>query len=134
MRSELTALLTLADEKLRAASLLVAGGAWGDASSRAYYAAFHAVSAALLSRGETYSRHGQVLGAFNRAFVHTELFPKEFTALLTRLFENRQSGDYDVLPGVTEAEARQDVADAQRIIEAVRRFLSPPPGVGDKVV
>jgi uncharacterized protein (UPF0332 family) len=124
VRAELTALLTLADEKLRAAGLLVAGGAWGDASSRAYYAAFHAVSAALLSRGETYSRHGQVLGAFNRAFVQTGLFPQEFTALLTRLFENRQSGDYDVFPGMTEAEARQDVADAQRIIEAMRRFLA----------
>jgi uncharacterized protein (UPF0332 family) len=90
----------------------------------AYYAAFHAVGAALLSRGETYSRHGQVLGAFNRAFVHTGLFPREFTALLTRLFENRQSGDYDVFLGVTEAEARQDVADAQRIIAAIRRFLA----------
>jgi uncharacterized protein (UPF0332 family) len=75
-----------------------------------------------------------VLGAFNRAFVHTGLLPKEFTALLTRLFENRQSGDYDVLPGVTEAEARQDVADAQRIIEAIRSFLSSPPGVGDEVI
>jgi uncharacterized protein (UPF0332 family) len=134
VRSEFTALLALADEKLRAAGLLVAGGAWGDASSRAYYAAFHAVSAALLSRGETYSRHGQVLGAFNSAFVHTELFPKEFTALLTRLFENRQSGDYGVLPGITEAEARQDVADARQIVEAIRRFLSPPSGVGDEVV
>ena len=79
MRPELTALLALADEKLRAAGLLVAGEAWGDASSRAYYAAFHAVSAALLSRGETYSRHGQVLGAFKRAFVHTGLLPREFT-------------------------------------------------------
>ena len=126
MRPELTALLTLADEKLRAAGLLVAGGAWGDASSRAYYAAFHAVSAVLLSRGETYSRHGQVLGVFNRAFVHTGFLPREFTALLTRLFENRQSGDYGILPGVTEAEARQDIADAQRIVEAIRHFLSPP--------
>lgn len=134
MSPALTALLTLADEKLRAAGLLVAGGAWGDASSRAYYAAFHAVSAALLSRGETYSRHGHVLGAFNRAFVHAGLFPREFTALLTRLFENRQSGDYGILPGVTEAEARQDVADAQRIVEAIRRFLSPPPGAGDEVI
>jgi uncharacterized protein (UPF0332 family) len=70
VRPELTALLTLADEKLRAA-------------------AFHTVSAALLSRGETYSRHGQVLGAFNRAFVHTGLLPREFTAFLTWLFENR---------------------------------------------
>lgn len=127
MRSELTALFTLAEEKLRAAHLLIAGGAWGDASSRAYYAAFHAVSAALLFRGETYSRHAQVLGAFNKSFVHTELLPREFTTLLTRLFENRQSGDYEVLPGVTEAEARQDVADAQRIIAAIRHFLSLSP-------
>ena len=134
MSPELTALLALADEQLRAAGLLIAGGALGDASSRAYYAAFHAVSAALLSRGETYSRHGQVLGAFNRAFVHTGLFPREFTALVTRLFENRQSGDYGVLPGVTEVEARQDVADAQRLVEAIRRFLSPLPAGGDEVI
>lgn len=93
MRHELDALLALAHEKLRAAQLLVEGDAWGDASSRAYYAAFHAVSAALLSRDETYSCHGQVLGAFNRGFIHTGVFPREFTAILTRLFENRQSGD-----------------------------------------
>lgn len=130
MRPELAALLTLADEKLRAVRLLVVGGAWRDASSRAYYAAFHALSAALLSRDETYSRHAQVLGAFNRAFVHAGLFPREFTALLTRLFENRQSGDYDVFPGVTEVEAHQDVADAQRIVEAIRSFLSSPPAGG----
>ena len=66
--------------------------------------------------------------------MHTGLLPKEFTALLTPLFENRQSGDHGILPGVTETEARQDVADAQRIIEAIRRFLSPPPGVGDEVI
>jgi hypothetical protein len=54
--------------------------------------------------------------------------------LLTWLFENRQSGDYDVLPGVTEPEARPDVADAQRIVEAIRRFLNPPPEVSDEVL
>lgn len=66
--------------------------------------------------------------------MHAGLVPQEFTALLTRLFENRQSGDYDVLPGVTEAEARQDVADAERIVLAIRRLLSVPPGadmIGD---
>jgi uncharacterized protein (UPF0332 family) len=126
MKDKLATLLALAEEKLRAARLLLAGQAWGDASSRAYYAAFHAVSTALLSRDETYSSHAQVLGAFNKGFVYPGLFPREFTTLLTRLFEDRQSGDYDVLPGVTEAEAHQDVADAQRIIEAVRQFLVSP--------
>jgi|RhiMetdeSRZDD1v2_1073273.scaffolds.fasta_scaffold162726_6 hypothetical protein len=64
----------------------------------------------------------------------TQGFCQKFTALLTWLFENRQSGDYDVLPGVTEPEARPDVADAQRIVEAIRRFLNPPPEVSDEVL
>jgi hypothetical protein len=51
--------------------------------------------------------------------------PKDFTVVLTRLFENRQSGDYDVVSTITEIEARQDIADAQRIIEAVRALLFP---------
>ena len=126
MKHALTALLAMAEEKLRAARLLLDGAAWGDASSRAYYAAFHAVSAVLLSRDESYSHHAQVLGALNREFVRTGLFPREFTPMLTRLFENRQSGDYSVIPGVTEIEARQDVGDTQRIVETVRQFLNSP--------
>jgi uncharacterized protein (UPF0332 family) len=124
VKDEVKAMLTLAEEKLRAAGLLLEGGAWADAASRSYYAAFHAVSAALLSKGQAYSSHAQVLGSFNKAFIHPGTFPKEFTTLLTRLFEDRQTGDYDVLPGLTETEARQDVADARRIVEAVHRFLA----------
>ncbi len=123
MKGELRALLARAEEKLRAARLLLEGSAWGDAASRSYYAAFHAVSAVLLSRGESYSTHAQVLGRFNKEFIQTGIFPREFTKLLTRLFEDRQSGDYDVEPGLTETEARQDVADGERIVVAVRQFL-----------
>jgi uncharacterized protein (UPF0332 family) len=74
-------------------------------------------------RGESYSTHAQVLGRFNKEFIQTGIFPREFTKLLTRLFEDRQSGDYDVEPGLTETEARQDVADGERIVVAVRQFL-----------
>lgn len=123
MKNEVNAVLAQAEEKLRAANLLLDGGAWGDASSRAYYAAFHAVSAVLLSKGKTFSSHAQVLGAFNKEFVRAGLFPNEFTTLLTRLFEDRQSGDYDVVTWVPEADARKNVADARRIVDAARRFL-----------
>ena len=78
----------------------------------------------LLSRGETYSTHAQVLGRFNKEFVHPGIFPKEFTTVLTRLYEDRQSGDYDFVAGVSESEARQDVMDAHRIVDAIHRFLS----------
>ena len=45
MKRELKASLAHAEEKLRAAELLFEGGAWGDASSQAYDAAFHVVTA-----------------------------------------------------------------------------------------
>ena len=125
MIDELKAMLAQANEKLRAAKLLLEGNAWADAMSRAYYAAFHAVSAALLSKGQTYSSHAQTLGAFNKEVVRSGIFPSEFTTFLTRLFEDRQSGDYDFEPGFTEVEARQDVADAERIVKAIQRYLDP---------
>jgi len=40
--------------------------------------------------------------------------------VLTRLHEDRQSGDYDFVAGVSESEARQDVMDAHRIVDAIQ--------------
>lgn len=117
-------MLARAAKKLKVAELLLDNGAWDDAASRAYYTAFHGISALLLSRGKTFSRHAQLIGAFNRDFVKNHTFDREFTTLLTRLFEDRQSGDYDVISELTEQEARRDVADARRILDAIEVYLS----------
>jgi uncharacterized protein (UPF0332 family) len=109
--------------KLDAARVLLAAGAFGDAASRAYYAAFHAVSAALLTSGRAYSSHAQVLGAFNKDFVHAGTFPREFTTILARLFEDRQTGDYDPTTRLEAADAERDVADAQRMVDAIDAHL-----------
>ena len=120
----MAALLAHARAKLEAALVLLAARAPGDAASRAYYAAFHAVSAVLVARGQAYSSHAQVLGAFNRDFVHAGMFPREFTAILARLFEDRQTGDYDPTASLDLAEAERDVEDARRIVDAVAEHLS----------
>jgi uncharacterized protein (UPF0332 family) len=65
-----------------------------------------------------------VLGAFNRDLVHTGSFPREFTAILTRLFEDRQTGDYDPDATLDLAEAERDVRDAERIVEAIALHLT----------
>lgn len=52
---ECDALLAAAEAKLRAADLLLAEGLPDDAASRAYYAAFHAVSALHLAQGSALS-------------------------------------------------------------------------------
>ena len=48
-------------------------------SSRAYYAAFYAVQAAILTKNMSFSKHSGVISAFNQHFVKTGLFPKEFS-------------------------------------------------------
>ena len=65
-----------------------------------------------------------MLGAFNRDFVHAGTFPRDFTVTLTRLFEDRQTGDYDPTTSLEQAEAERDVQDAERIVEAVASHLA----------
>lgn len=122
MTPHIESVLRKAVEKLRVAEMLVANGAWDDAVSRAYYAAFHAISALHLSQGQTFSSHAQSIGRFNKDFVRSGMFSKEFTAILTRLFEDRQSGDYDVSGLVTAEDAQRDVDDARRLLEAIDAY------------
>ena len=123
MKEDVLTLLEKARGKLRAAEHLLLAEAWDDVASRAYYAAFHAISALHLAQGNTFSSHAQTIGRFNRDFVHTDIFPRSFTEDLTRLFEDRQSGDYD-LPGViSEDEARADLVSAEKIVNAVAAYL-----------
>ncbi len=119
----LRAMLVKADEKLAAARQEVAAGLWGDAASRAYYAAFHALSAVVAAKGMTFSTHSQTIGAFNREFVKTGAFPPDTTRKIQRLFEDRQTADYDWRITVEEAVAREDLAAAESLVAACRCHL-----------
>ena len=88
LQTILSAMLDKARRKLAAAQRAFDAGDWDDTSSRAYYAAFHAVAAVLRARNLVYSSHAQTLGAFNRECVLTGVFPREFAQALTRLFES----------------------------------------------
>ena len=125
MTPECNALLTAAEAKLRAANLLLAEGLPDDAASRAYYAAFHAVSALHLAQGNAFSSHAQVIGRFNKDFIRTGRLPAEFAKILTRLFQDRQLGDYGAPASVSPEQARHDINDARRLITAIRHALTP---------
>ncbi len=122
--ARLTAIFEKADQKLKAAHRALDARDWDDAASRAYYAAYHAISADLWHRGLVFSSHGQTIGAFNREFVTAGLVPREFARILTRLFEERQLGNYDVIAGVDEGTAREDVAAAERVLDECRRVTT----------
>lgn len=117
-------MLNKAHEKLTTAEIDFNNERFDDSISRAYYAVFHAISALLLSKGMHYSSHAQVIGSFNREFVKTKIFPKTFTRIIQRLFEERQIGDYDIESEITFKDAQKNLSDARKIINAIGEFLT----------
>jgi uncharacterized protein (UPF0332 family) len=122
-KTDLAALLKKASEKLETAKIMFDNARYDDAVSRAYYAAFHAMTAALLSRDLSYSSHGQVIGAFNREFIKVGIFPKEYVAVVQALFDDRQIGDYGIFIKISKSTACEHINKTESFVGAINRFL-----------
>jgi uncharacterized protein (UPF0332 family) len=116
-------MLKKAKEKLKTAEIEYDTERYDDSVSRAYYAVFHAISAVLLSKGLHYSSHSQTIGAFNKEFVKPGVFPKEFTRNIQKLFNDRQTGDYDFENSFEKDAANDDISAAREIINACEQYL-----------
>ena len=97
-------------------------GDYDFASSRAYYAVFYAIEGILLTKDMSFSKHSAVISAFNQYFIKEGIFPKDFSKLLTRLFRERQIGDYSFEPVIKE-DAYEDIAAAEEILCAIEEYL-----------
>jgi len=118
----LKAMLLKAERKLEVARKNLDDGFFEEVSSLAYYAVFHAIYAALASKGLTFSSHAQVIGAFNKQFVKTLIFPIGTTRKLQRLFEDRQISDYDCVGEIDPQTALTDLSDAEMLVVACRNY------------
>jgi uncharacterized protein (UPF0332 family) len=119
-------LLGMAEQKLAGAKHLLKGGFRADAVSRAYYAAFHALSAVLSASGFSFSSHREVLSTFNKEFIMTGRMKAIRYRDIQRLFNDRQGGDYDPLLEVSETAAEEDITIAESILSECRRYLRSP--------
>ncbi len=122
--NEYKLIIEKAESKLKTADLDFSAGQFDDAVSRAYYAVFHALSACLLSKGLSFSSHSQVIGAFNREFIKSDVFPKTFSKDIQIFFADRQSGDYDVITPLDKLTAEADITKARNIVQEIKRYLN----------
>lgn len=75
---------------------------WNLTGNRLYYATFHMASALLLDKGMSTKSHGGLIHLIGSQFVTKGLLDKSYGRLFSRLYELRQSGDYDDLYDATE--------------------------------
>lgn len=83
-----------AHEAIDEAKILFDAGHINSYVSRLYYACFYAVSALLLTKNISTSKHGYLRSLLHREFIKTGLIPEELGKYFDLLFNNRQKGDY----------------------------------------
>lgn len=116
--------LQLADEELRAAQALLAGGLPRIAVGRAYFATFHALRAQLYAEGFEPRTHRGALHLFNLHFVRTGRFEPATSRLIARLQKFREEADYAPAFVVEDRGAREDLESARRFVAQVRAALA----------
>ena len=122
MKRETEEHLACADKFLQAADWLVSGKYYDVALGRAYYAMFHAATAALEERDIRRRSHHGTISAFGDQFIKTGVVPREFHKYFHDAFDARLDSDYMSAPGISTAEARETLDRARRFVEICRQL------------
>lgn len=88
------------------------------AASRAYYAAFHAVTAVFALRGQEFSKHAAIRTALHKDLIKTNVWASDLGSDYDYLMDLRETGDYGGLMHVSPENAQAALECAKRIFEA----------------
>jgi uncharacterized protein (UPF0332 family) len=115
--------LAQASETLDEAIALKERGLWRGVINRSYYAMFYTILALAVEQDKIAAKHTAAISFFDREYVKTGIFPKEFSKALHLLFDRRQSNDYGEIWEVDEDEALQALQDATNFVQAIKTHL-----------
>ena len=113
-----------AQEALEAAQILLDQQKYRSSVSRAYYAMFYSVLALLASGDLQAAKHTGVISIFDKEFVKTEIFQKEFSLWLHEAFDLRQRADYREMFQVSADITQEVLGHAQTFAAIIKKRLS----------
>ncbi|OIO92025.1 MAG: hypothetical protein AUK03_10220 [Anaerolineae bacterium CG2_30_64_16] len=113
-----------AEDSLASARRELQAGSNVFAMNRVYYAAFYAVSAALLERKFQFVKHSGVRATFHREFVKTGLLDVKWGKLYDHFFEDRQEGDYVALTSFEREYVEMQLDQCVEFLATLRPLIS----------
>ena len=105
-----------AEESLRAAVIMYEKDMLSFAMNRIYYSMFYAVQAALILKGVSFSKHGQVKAYLNRELVKTG-------RIYNKAFEYRQKFDYVDFAEPDKNLAESYLKQARVFLDGIEQYL-----------
>ncbi len=117
------ALVEKAERSLKAANLLFEKGNYDFSISRAYYTMFYCAEALLFAKDLSFSKHSAVIAAFGKEFVKMGLLSKKFHKYILEAFEDRLSGDYDIISTITKEKNEETLKKAKEFLKETKKYL-----------
>lgn len=96
---------------------------WAVVANRVYYAAYYAVSALLIYNGFDAQTHGGIIRLFGLHFISKGIISRESGRLYSKLFELRQTGDYDDVYMLSKEDVDNLIEPTQNLINEVRVLM-----------
>jgi uncharacterized protein (UPF0332 family) len=93
------------------------------AVSRTYYGYFYIAEALLLSKGDKFSSHGQVVAQYGLRFARTEELDRRFHQLMLRALRTRALADYQVEVPIDPEAVEELIQGGREFLEAASRYL-----------
>lgn len=91
--------------------------------NRSYYAIFHCIRAVNIIKGYDSSKHSQVIGYFNRYFVHTGEFASDTYKIIDKAYRIRERCDYQDFFLASKEDAENQIRQAEEFIKATETYL-----------
>ncbi|MCL2364902.1 MAG: HEPN domain-containing protein [Defluviitaleaceae bacterium] len=109
---------------IKAAEILHAHGLYSHAISCSYYAVFHAIKALMETNEITADTHHQVLGLFNKHFVHPGRVSSYVSHAAYDLFLKRNTLEYDPRELIGEEGSHRGLELAKNSVDEITALLA----------
>lgn len=113
-----------AHELLHDVDVLIENELWNSAVNRMYYACFHIVSALLILHNIEVKSHKGVRQAFGFHFVKEHLLTPECGRIFSKIYDKRQSSDYDDFKEFTKEEVENLYEQTLYLIKEVNALIT----------
>lgn len=96
---------------------------WNAVTNRLYYSCFYITSALLIKNNYIAQTHNGVIHLFGMHFIREGIVSKEAGKLYSKLYELRQTGDYDDLFNLTEVDVKPLIPSVYKFIEELQQLI-----------
>lgn len=120
---EIKLLKDKAENFIKATQVLIATEQYDSAVSRSYYAMFSMAQAVLLTQNYSFSTHSGLIAKLSELFIKTGIFPKEFGRYLSKAFDKRSKGDYDIYTNIDKELAQSLLENAILFNDKLKTYL-----------